>query len=139
MTRFTPGKTYTVRSIGDYDCIFRFRVEARTDHFVTLRALGEDESAAPIRVKVSPYEGVEKCMPLGRYSMAPCLSADREEVLSVRPTYDELANAFWTFLAEASNDGMGGVDIPDEAAIARARAVLERSDTTNPYPEWRPA
>jgi hypothetical protein len=76
--RFEVGKEYYVRSIGDADCIYRFKVIARTAKQVTL--LPEHEKT-PIKrgidSRVTDYSNEETCMPHGRYSMAACLHADR--------------------------------------------------------------
>lgn len=71
--QFQTGKTYQTRSIGDHDCIFSFTVLARTAKSVTVDVNGER-----VRRGVRVHEGVERFMPFGSYSMAPCISADRE-------------------------------------------------------------
>lgn len=73
MTKFQVGQTYGARSICDYNCIFSFKVVARTEKTVTLNASGRRD----VRRKVSVRDGVEQCEPLGRYSMSPVLKADR--------------------------------------------------------------
>lgn len=50
-----------------------FEVISRTAKFVTV----SNHRGEVTRVGVTTFEGVEKAMPLGRYSMAPCISADR--------------------------------------------------------------
>lgn len=77
--QFEVGHTYSVRSLGDWDCIFSFEVLARTPKFLTI-VDANDNKRTPSRVGVRVYEGVEKCSPLGRYSMSPTLSADRMAV-----------------------------------------------------------
>lgn len=74
MLKFQPGRTYTARSIGDHDCVFKFTVVARTAHMVTLRSDRGDKAR-----KVRIWDGVECLDPLGRYSMSPVLRADRFE------------------------------------------------------------
>lgn len=69
---FQVGKTYTTRSACDYECIFSFKVIKRTAKFVTL----ENHVGAIIRAGVKMHEGIERCYPLGNYSMAPRISAD---------------------------------------------------------------
>lgn len=73
-TKFEVGQTYTVRSICDYDCIFRFTVERRTAQTVWLNYHGKLRAR---RVRIA--DGVEACDPHGRYSMSPVLTADKLE------------------------------------------------------------
>jgi hypothetical protein len=72
-TEFVVGETYSVRSLGDWECIWTFTVVKRTAKFVTL----VDAHGDTYRVGVTTWDGVERCMPFGRYSMAPSLVADR--------------------------------------------------------------
>jgi len=76
--KFQVGKTYSCRSICDYDCIFTFTVVERTAQMVTLSAAHR----APIRRKVRVWNGVEQVDPLGRYSMSPVLGADDVQPMS---------------------------------------------------------
>lgn len=89
ITRFEVGKTYEMRSICDYDCVWFYTILRRTPKTVTMTGIGttgaEEELTCRIRIEsivcAAPVEGrvksVETVMPLGRYSMAPVLSADR--------------------------------------------------------------
>lgn len=70
--KFIVGRTYAVRSICDYDCVFRFEVVARTEKTVTLASHGKQ-----VRRKVRVVCGAEACDPHGRYSMSPVLSAEK--------------------------------------------------------------
>jgi hypothetical protein len=72
MTKFEVGKTYVTRSIGDHDCRWSFKVVSRTEKMITVSGDGETK-----RIKVGNYDGVETAYPLGRYSMAPSIRADR--------------------------------------------------------------
>lgn len=72
MNKFEIGKTYATRSICDHDCIFRFTIKARSAKFVTLNWNGDRRDR---RVGLFIENGVEHCLPLGRYSMAPVLDA----------------------------------------------------------------
>lgn len=74
MKTFQVGKTYTTRSICDYDCVFYFKVLSRTAKFVTL----EDAHGRVRRVGVSMWDGSESCSPHGRYSMSAVLSAKKD-------------------------------------------------------------
>lgn len=69
--RFEPGKTYTTRSICDHDCIIRETITSRTAKTVT--------TTRGKTFRVSEYNGIEQFKPWGNYSMAPIMSADKEE------------------------------------------------------------
>jgi hypothetical protein len=71
-TTFQVGQSYQCRSLGDYDCVWTFRVTKRSAQFVTLQGDGETR-----RAKVRNYRGVEVCSPLGTYSLSPTLSASK--------------------------------------------------------------
>jgi len=73
IARFETGKTYTTRSVGDYDCIFSFTVIKRTAKRITLKEYGKDITTRGIYV----YDNSECCKPLGEYSMCPVIRADR--------------------------------------------------------------
>lgn len=70
---FEIGKTYSTRSICDYECIFRFAIVRRTAKTVTFTYHGKEQTRG---VRVGS-DGVEHCSPLGRYSMSPTISADK--------------------------------------------------------------
>lgn len=70
--KFEVGKTYSVRSICDYECIFSFEVMKRTEKMVTIRSHHRGDVARKVRV----CDGVEYLDPHGRYSMSPVLGAD---------------------------------------------------------------
>lgn len=72
--KFETDKTYSTRSACDYTCVFSFTVLKRTSKFITFR---DESDKKTYRRGVYEYEGVEKCLPYGSYSMAPCISADR--------------------------------------------------------------
>jgi len=72
--RFTEGEQLSARSLGDYDCIFRFTVISRTAKFVTLQYYNDTK-----RVGIKVRDGREYCYPLGNYSMAVSVGA-REQV-----------------------------------------------------------
>ena len=78
MKKFEVGKTYFMRSVGDYDCIWYCEILSRTAKFVTVKVSGYVD---PVRVgiKLDEYRQQEECFPLGRYSMAPLLRAENEE------------------------------------------------------------
>lgn len=71
-TQFTVGLTYTDRSACDYDCIFSWKVIARTAKQLTLEQHGKT-----FKRGIYIYDGTECCRPSGSYSMAPSIRADR--------------------------------------------------------------
>lgn len=60
MTTFTPGKTYSTRSVGDHNCIFKITVASRTAKTITTT------EGKTLRIKV--YKDVEQVKPEGSYS-----------------------------------------------------------------------
>lgn len=72
-TAFQVGKSYSCRSICDYDCVWTFAVVARTAKTITT-ACGK---TLRISAKLSGYNGAETVLPLGNYSMCPVLTADK--------------------------------------------------------------
>jgi hypothetical protein len=74
MHKFEIGKTYHVRSICDWDCVFSFEVVKRTAQTVWLR-----DCSGKVRARrVREFDGSEACDPHGRYSMSPILTAQPE-------------------------------------------------------------
>jgi len=83
MTKFEIGKKYYSTSIGDADFDFIWIVTGRTDKTVELRqVIGsyQPKLQDAKKFRISIYEDVEKCSPLGKYSMSPTLRANHEEV-----------------------------------------------------------
>ena len=76
LTKFEPGKTYSMTSIGDHNCKWSFWVVRRTDKTVWLE--GDTEGKGIISRRVEVWDGVETVAPFGRYSMSPILRASRE-------------------------------------------------------------
>lgn len=72
---FQVGHTYIARSVGDWDCVWRFTVVRRTAKFVTLR---DADTHDEMRVGVRVDDDGEWTFPFGTYSMAPILRARRE-------------------------------------------------------------
>lgn len=68
--KFQPNQELSVRSMCDYDCVFRFTVVKRTAKTVTLKYFNELKT-----VKIRVRDGYEFCYPLGTYSMAPSIDA----------------------------------------------------------------
>jgi hypothetical protein len=76
MTQFEVGKTYSCRSLCDYECIWSFTVISRTGKtIVVLEDSKAEAKSLRINAKLSEYNGAETVFPLGRYSMAPTLVA----------------------------------------------------------------
>ena len=73
--KFETGKTYQTRSIGDYNCTFKIEVLKRTAKSIWFKDL--HDSSIIIRKSVKVYDGVEEVMPLGTYSMAPRITAEK--------------------------------------------------------------
>lgn len=74
-TTFEVGSTYSARSASNYDCVWIFEVVSRTPKFVTL-VQGDDRMRVKAHVS---KDGIEWALPLGTYSMAPAIWADRPE------------------------------------------------------------
>ena len=68
--QFIVGKTYTTRSIVDYNCIISATITKRTAKTVTATVGGKDKTFKPFM-----YDGCECFMPFGRHSMAPTIRA----------------------------------------------------------------
>lgn len=75
MLKFEVGKTYEMRSPCMQDCVWTYTVTKRTAQTVTITD-GEKTQTCRIIKQVSEWNGAETIHPLGRYSMAPSLSAD---------------------------------------------------------------
>lgn len=74
MKKFEIGKTYSMRSICDHNCVWTYTVTARTAKTITISD-GEKTLKCRVIQKVSEYRGAETIYPLGQYSMAPSLTA----------------------------------------------------------------
>jgi hypothetical protein len=70
MARFEVGRTYSTRSICDYDCIFSFRILARTAKTVSVKV-----NDKIVRRGLSLYDGDEEFKPYGSYSMCAVIRA----------------------------------------------------------------
>jgi hypothetical protein len=75
MKTFQVGKTYATASACDNECIFSFRILARTAKQVTVQV--HDKI---VRRGVYVYEGVEQFKPFGTYSMCAIIGADDEVI-----------------------------------------------------------
>lgn len=79
--KFKVGKSYSMHSACDHNCVWVYKVIARTESTVVLqqvrngKAYGE-KARFRIKKNMTEYLKVEAVMPLGSYSMAPVLKAD---------------------------------------------------------------
>jgi hypothetical protein len=67
MTTFTTSRTYSTRSICDYDCIISLTVARRTAKTLT--------TTAGKTLRITTRDGVESVKPWGTYSMSPVIRA----------------------------------------------------------------
>ena len=74
MNKFEIGKTYTMKSICDHNCIWSYTVTDRTAQTITVTD-GNKTLKLRVNKRVSEYCNAETVYPLGSYSMAPSLSA----------------------------------------------------------------
>lgn len=74
--QFEVGKTYSMRSPCQHDCIWTYKVTARTAQTVTLTESRGEKVKCRISKAMSAYRQAETVFPLGRYSMCPMLSAE---------------------------------------------------------------
>ncbi len=78
MLKFEVGNIYACRSVCDYNCIWYFRVINRTKSTITILKDGEKNPVVKrINKQLSETLDAESVYPLGNYSMAPILSADK--------------------------------------------------------------
>jgi len=76
--KFETGKTYTTRLIGDSNLRFDFEVLGRTAKTMVIGELCMGNAVRSVkRVKIRVDNNVETALPMGRYSMAPVIRADR--------------------------------------------------------------
>ena len=74
MKKFEVGKTYSMRSLGDHECVWTYTVTARTAQTITISD-GKETKRCRVSKSISEYYGREFIYPLGQYSMAPSLEA----------------------------------------------------------------
>ena len=72
IVKFAIGHTYRTRSSADWNSIIEMTVVSRTEK--TIRTA----DGKTLRPRV--INEIETATPLGRYSMAPCMWADKENV-----------------------------------------------------------
>lgn len=76
MKQFKVGKSYSMRSACDHDCIWTYTVTKRTASTVTIKDKNGNITNCRINKKVSEYRNAESIFPMGKYSMCPILSAE---------------------------------------------------------------
>ena len=77
MKQFEIGKTYTMKSVCDHNTTWAYKVIARTAKAIKLEDDHGNVKTCRIVAQMSEWRGAESVMPLGTYSMAPVLSADK--------------------------------------------------------------
>lgn len=82
MKIFETGKTYYMRSICDYDCIWRYKVIKRTKATLTIIEVDCDNkpyenTKKVVRLLKGYYKDREVARPLGNYSMSPLLTSEK--------------------------------------------------------------
>jgi hypothetical protein len=75
MKKFEIGKEYSMSSVCDHNCVWTYTVTGRTAQTIEISD-GTKSQKCRINKKLSEYSGCEVVFPLGRYSMAPILSAE---------------------------------------------------------------
>lgn len=76
MKQFEIGKSYSMSSCCDHNCIWTYTVVARTAKTVTLSD-GKKEKKCRINKQSSEFFKAEAVYPLGQYSMCPILTAEK--------------------------------------------------------------
>lgn len=88
MKQFEIGKTYTMASPCDRNCVWTYTVTKRTAKTITISD-GTETKTCRVNTQVSENRNAETIFPVGRYSMCPALSADKEEMPEVQEPTEE--------------------------------------------------
>lgn len=88
MKQFEIGKTYTMASPCDRNCVWTYTVTKRTAKTITISD-GTETKTCRVNAQVSEDRNAETVFPMGRYSMCPALSADKEEMPEVQEPAEE--------------------------------------------------
>lgn len=86
MKKFEIGKTYTMASPCDRNCVWTYTVTKRTAKTISD---GTETKTCRVNTQVSEDRNAETIFPVGRYSMCPALSADKEEMPEVQEPTEE--------------------------------------------------
>ncbi len=75
MKRFETGKEYYARSACQHDCIWTFKIISRTEKRMKI----EDEHGAVKTIGITAEAPRQEiAFPLGKYSLCPVLTAEKE-------------------------------------------------------------
>ena len=74
--QFEVGKEYSMRSACNYECVWTYKVIARTKCTVTLANNRGKQITCRIIKNYTEMDKVEQVRPLGKYSMSPILRAE---------------------------------------------------------------
>lgn len=88
MKQFEIGKTYTMASPCDRNCVWTYTVTKRTAKTITISD-GTETKTCRVNTQISEDRNAETIFPVGRYSMCPALSADKEEMPEVQEPAEE--------------------------------------------------
>ena len=79
MKKFEVGQVYMMRSPGDHNCIWLYKVMKRTEKTITIFDGKEIKNC-----RISKYDVKEETVyPLGKYSLCPILRAENRVEMSV--------------------------------------------------------
>lgn len=76
MKKFELNRTYSMSSPCDHNCVWSYKVIARTAQTITFLERRGETVKCRVNKSYSEYRDAETVFPLGRYSMCPILSAD---------------------------------------------------------------
>lgn len=74
--QFKVGKSYSMRSVCDNDCIWTYKVVKRTACTVILKDEYGKKMTCRINRKLTEFSKAECVLPLGSFSMNPILRAN---------------------------------------------------------------
>ena len=76
MKKFEIGKTYTMRSACNHECVWAYEVLSRTAQTITVKCLTTNNiKKCRVNKYLTERNNQEAVFPLGNYSMAPILRA----------------------------------------------------------------
>ena len=73
---FEVGKSYSMRSACDHDCVWTYKVIKRNKCTITLMSTRGEIITCRINKDFTAWSNAESVSPLGRYSMVPILRAE---------------------------------------------------------------
>ena len=140
--RFEVGNVYECRSACDHDCIFSWRVTARTEKFITVEdlTLGTTKRVGVSIMETGTHDDngqyytylAEYAHPNGHYSMAPVICADAPKE---QPAEQEAASVDTTDNAPRYRDA----EKSPNPATAEASATTdgEQAEEAEEVPYWQ--